>query len=265
MKRFLGALLALLFVVAGLLAVALGSLGLAVFGTDGTYSTEGRSVASAPESVAIIADLTGVEIDIPYHERLGEATLSAQSADGSALFLGQAEQSAVDSYLFGVPYDLATKNGTWTLRPVPGVNTEIAPPADQTFWVQSSSGVAPSLTLQQQADPQTLVVMHADGSPAVAATMTVGFTGERIGPVSVALVAAGAVLILLTAIIVVRRRRRRRATKAAAVADETATATAPAPTHDGDTVLDLAAPAPTDVIDVGDGEFAVRPSDQSAT
>lgn len=217
MKRFFGAILALVLVVAGAATAALGALGLAVFGTDGAYETTGRSVASAPESVAIIADLTGVEIGIPYHELLGEATISASAADGTELFLGQAEQSDVDAYLFGLPYDLATKNGSWSLTPVPGVETEVQPPQQAGFWVQSATGPAPTLTLQSQDQPQTLVLMRADGSADASATLTIGFFGERIGMASVAALVGGLLVVLLTsAFVLYRRRKRRRAARGAA-------------------------------------------------
>jgi hypothetical protein len=212
MKRVLGGLVAVVVIVVGAALAAVGALGLSVFGTEGTYTAPARSVASAPESVAVIAELTGVEIDLPYHELLGEATLTVQADDGVALFVGQADQSAVDGYLFGLPYDLATKNGSWSLTPVVGVNTDVAPPAEQTFWVQSDSGPQPSLVLQDQGAPQTLVIMQVDGQPGVAGSITLGFTGERIGPAAITAVATGLSLILLTflTMLLLRRRRRRK-------------------------------------------------------
>jgi hypothetical protein len=255
MKRVLGAFFALVVILVGAALAAVGALGLSVFGTEGTYTAPGRSVASAPESVAVIAELTGVEIDLPYHELLGEATLTVQSDDGAALFVGQADQSAVDEYLFGLPYDLATKNGSWTLTPVIGVNTEVAPPGEQTFWVQSDSGPQPSLVLQEQDAPQTLVIMQADGQPGVAGTIALGFTGERIGPAAIAAVAIGLSLILLTFLVILLLRRRRRLRKqhqaAAALAVEAERAAYPPPSTD---VVDLAVPPQPAGVAEGTGE-----------
>jgi hypothetical protein len=255
MKRVLGAIVALLIIAVGAAVAAVGALGLSVFGTDGTYTATGRSVDSAPESVAVIADLTGVEVDLPYHELLGEATLSLAADDGSTLFLGQADQAAVDDYLFGSPYDLATKNGSWTLTPVAGINTAVAPPTEQSFWTQSAVGKRPSLTLQDNSGPQTLVVMHADGQPGVSATITLGFTGERIGPASIAAVAVGLLLILLTFLVILwRRRARRRAATAAAAPAATVPQASPAgPAADAD-VLDLAAAPEPAAVGEGNGD-----------
>ena len=252
MKRVLGAFVALLIIVIGAAVAALGALGLSVFGTDGTFTAAGRSVESAPESVAVIADLTGVEVDLPYHELLGEATLSLAADDGSTLFLGQADQAAVDEYLFGSPYDLATKNGSWTLTPVAGIDADIARPAEQTFWAQSDVGKRPSLTLQEDSGPQTLVIMHIDGQPGVSATITLGFTGERIGPASIAAVAVGLLLILLTFVVILwrRRRARRRAATAAAAAAPLAGAAGPATRSD---VLNLAATPEPAAVSEGNG------------
>jgi hypothetical protein len=255
MKRVLGAFIALVVIVVGAAVAAVGALGLSVFGTDGTFTATGRSVTAAPESVAIIADLTGVEIDLPYHELLGEATLTVLADDGEPLFVGQAEQSAVDEYLFGLPYDLATKNGSWTLTPVVGINTEVAPPAEQAFWLQSDSGPQPSLVLQQDDAPQTLVIMRADAQPGIAATITLGFTGDRIGPAAIAAVVTGLTLILLTfLVILLLRRRRRRAQRRAGADDPSHDAESPTGPNERPDVVDLSASPQPAAVTEGAGE-----------
>ncbi len=235
MKRVLGVMSAVLLVLVGALLAALGGLGLAVFGTDGAYSGPAQNVASQQESLAVVADLTGVEIDIPYHQLLGEATLSVRDAAGGELFLGQAPQAAVDTYLFSLPYDLATKNGTWSLIPVPGVGAEAADPASQTFWVSSASGAEASLTFSEQEQPNTIVIMNSDATAGVSAVITVGFAGERLGTYSITALAAGVVLILLTFTVALslRRRRRRRAAAALASAEAGQAAAAQPPGTDG--------------------------------
>ncbi len=218
MKKLLAAVVALLLLAAGALLAALGGVGLAVFGTQGEYRGTVSTVSSADASLALVIDLAGVDIGMPYHERLGEAGLSASSLTGEPLFIGRADQAAVDTYLFGVPYDLATKNGTWSTAAVPGIEPAVALPADQSFWDESSTGAQPAVSLDASGAPATLVVMNADASAGVAAELTLVFTGERIFAYSSAAIAAGLLLVVLAMAILFRGRRKRRRNRAAAAA-----------------------------------------------
>lgn len=247
MKRELGVLLAVIVITAGAVLAGVGALGLSIFGTEGTYAAQSRTVAATPESMAVIADLTGVDVGLPFHEQLGTATLTAQSADGAELFVGQADQAAVDKYLFGVPYDLATKSGSWTLTAVPGLNTTIEAPQDQSFWLQSATGSAATLQMQDGKTTQTLVIMRADGQPGIDSTITLGFTGEQIGPASIAAVAAGLSLVVLTFMVLMVLRRRRRRRERAAAAARQAAAAQPAIDLGEEPVVDLAEPGPQPV------------------
>jgi hypothetical protein len=106
--------------------------------------------------------------------------------------------------------------------------------------------------------------MRADGSAGVAATITLGFSGERIGPASIAAVVGGLLLVLLTfAFVLYRRRKRRRSAREAASA-----AAAPRTSiseGQGD-VVDLAEAGSGDPAGVVEGvaeATAARPGDDS--
>lgn len=216
MKRLLRWMLALVLVCAGVALAGLGGLGLSVFGTDSTYSSSEATVTASPESLALVADLSGVSADIPLRHVLGDVYVGATGADGRPLFLAQALQSSVDEYLFGTPYDLAVKDGEWTTIPVPGVATELAPPQEQTFWLVSDEGAAPSIPVRLPDSPQSLLIMNADGSPGPSADITLSFVGEKIFTYSLASIIIGVLLVLLAFAVLLTGRRRRKKQKGAA-------------------------------------------------
>lgn len=210
MKRFFASLFAVVLLLVGASLAAAGGLGLSIFGTDGAYEAPSSSLDSDPASVAIIADLASVEVDIPFSDLLGEITLSVESPDGTAMFVGRAAQEQVDGYLFGQPYDLATREDTWVTVHVPGVETTVAPPAEQTFWKDDASGAAASIDLDEGAQNETLVFMNADGSPGITVDFWLGFEGVNIFAYSVLAITVGVVFILLAVTILVRGFTRRR-------------------------------------------------------
>lgn len=216
MKRFLGTAAAVLVIVVGAALVALGALGIAVFGVQGVTSGPSTTLESADESLAIVADLERVDVGFPFAELIGSATLTVSGA-GESMFVATADQAAVDTYLFGVPYDLASKNGTWQLNPVPGIETTAADPQAQTFWLDESVGLAAEIALPTQDQPTTLVIMNADGTPGVDALLVLGFGGAKIFPFAVGAIAAGMALIGIAVALLVRTGRRRRHQRVAVV------------------------------------------------
>ena len=222
MKRILAAVPAVLLLLAGVLLAGLGGMGLAVFGTDGSYEGSTEAVSASDDSLAIVCDVTGIDIGIPFHQLLGQATLTATAtAPGGEVFIGRAPQQAVDTYLFGAPYDLATKDGTWSVRAVPGVETSLPLPAEQSLWTDSDTGSAPVVALDPDGAPQTLVIMNADASAGPSVKVAIGFSGERIPAFCIGAVVVGVLLIVVSLALSVRgRRRRKRAAQAAAGAGE---------------------------------------------
>lgn len=209
MKRFLGTFAAVLVILVGAALVALGALGIAVFGVQGTTSGPSTTLESADASLAIVADLERVDVGVPFANLVGSPTLTV-TAGGESVFAGTAEQSAVDKYLFGVPYDLASKNGTWTLSPIPGVETKVADPVSEQFWLEESIGTTASIELPVGGQPTTLVLMNADATPGVNVNLVLGFSGPYIFYYSIGAIVVGVLLIGIAIALLVRGRRKRR-------------------------------------------------------
>lgn len=207
MKRFLRMLLGLVLLLLGLGSAAVGGLGVAVFGQQGSVIGPSERLTANPASAAIVADLAGTEVALPFAHLLGVPTLTVSSIGGGSVFVGTGEQSAVDAYLFGIPYDLATRSAEWNLTPVPGVGATAPEPRDQSFWTERSVGTRATIELAPGSTPQTLVVVNSDGSAGVSVEAALGFRGERIFWYSVAAIALGAILIVLGLLLMLRRRK----------------------------------------------------------
>jgi len=199
MRRVIAVFVALVIIVAAAGLIAVGSVGISIFGPEGTYEVEAGTVSSRDGAVALVADVADVDVDMPYAQELGEATLGALAQGGKPVFIGLGPQAAIDDYLFGLPFDVLTANDDgWTTRPVPGVTDSAAEPGNQEFWIYSDSGTQPTFVVDAVVGSSgTLVIMNADGSPGVAAEVTVGFTGPRIFPISVGAAATGGVLLIV--------------------------------------------------------------------
>lgn len=243
MKRALGVLLGLLLTLAGLVLAAVGGFGIAAFGTEGRYEGSATTVTSDPASVALVADVVSASLALPMSERLGTPQLTAGSTDGQPLFIGLAGTPAVDEYLYGAPYDLLVQDGgAWRTIVVPGVGAAVAPPDQEGFWSRSSVGSTARIALDDVGDGSSLVIMHADASPAVSAALSLGFAGPRIFPVALGAVVVGVLLLLLGVPAMLRLGKRR---------------AEPVSTHETVSLLDIAEPA-------GAGAAAPEQSAQAA-
>lgn len=209
MKRFLSTLVAVLAIVIGAALTGLGALGIAVFGVAGTTTGASTTLESAETSLAIVADLERVDVGIPFAELVGTPSLTVTGATGGSVFVGTAAQAAVDKYLFGVPYDLASNSGTWTLSPVPGIETTVGEPSSEDFWIEEALGVSADIPLQTGSDPTTLVIMNADATPGVAVDLVLGFQGPYIFYYSIGAIVVGLILIVVAIALVASGRRRR--------------------------------------------------------
>lgn len=196
----MGALLSLL----GLGFAAGGALGLSTLGSSNTalQATLGDFRADTP---VLVVNGFSLDQQTPIPEDKLALIVAAQSRSGKELFLGFAPSERVREYLRGAPYTvikgLGSSEGATTAS-VPG-DTALAPPGDQAFWSSSGTGTTAEAEWDPTATKSSLVVMNADASTGVAATITAGLRSPLLRTGSIALLVAGALALALGLLLVV--------------------------------------------------------------
>ncbi|HEY3560029.1 MAG TPA: hypothetical protein VGL05_21320 [Kribbella sp.] len=199
--RFARITLGLLLALAGLVATVAGAV--AAFwlvGPDNTISTPDRKLASTGLAVVSAPSLL---------DRHGP-TLHVSVSGDKPLFVGVAQDLDVRDYLSGVAhtqvvgFDPPATFGTQDLR---GRTTKLTPPGELDWWVAQSATGAQSLSWPIQDGRYDVVVMNADGSPAVGAQVTFGIQVHRLFGICLLVLGAGVVVLALGTMLMLRRRR----------------------------------------------------------
>lgn len=117
------------------------------------------------------------------------------------VFVGIAPADAVGSYLANVAHaqgdSLSTRSRDY--RVYPG-GAPSSPPVTQRFWSASTSGAGPqTLRWTPQNGTWRIVVMNADGSPSVAADVSVGARMPNLLTIGIALLGGGLLLLSMCA------------------------------------------------------------------
>jgi hypothetical protein len=208
----LGALLGVALLVTGGALVAASS-------NDDGYLTDGE-VALRSAGYAVTVREIGVNGSVPDFVTdagdLGQVRIRAASQDaGTPLFVGIAPRSAVDGYLAGVGNDelrdFEVDPFRAEYRQHAGGPPDTAPGV-QSFWTVSDAGTG-SRELSWDIAPGdwAVVVMNADASAGVDATVDVGASVPALRPFGIGfLVVGGAVLVTGVVVVVVAASRRRR-------------------------------------------------------
>ena len=237
----LGGLICLL--VAGALLVTGVSLAFAL-GSSGEVSADFTSL-SGPGS-ALVSDGLTVSPTSSFQTSFGTVTLGVHSSDGRRLFLGVAREKPLFEYLDGVPYDVVSQvTSTFaTIRSVPGGETP-KPPASQTFWLVQSAGESPQIDWPADAASRgyRFVVMNEDGSPAVNATLVLGFRSTRAQPASIVTSVLGTLLLIPAVWMLWRGFRRTRHVEVLPVAESAPVVAEPAALTGAAVVPALTSPA----------------------
>jgi hypothetical protein len=214
-------MLGVLFALAGLASVTSGGFLLGVYATQrdpsGFFTSPGQQVGSygfaltAPDINAILG---------PRWERWipgrGNVTvrIEGDSLLPAPLFVGIGPTGRVSKYLTGVPRDKITRidwvAGSVEYSHVDG--TKLPPaPGKQTFWVAKEQGSGTqTLEWELQQGDWTVVIMNADASAPVAATVSVGARFGILTPLVIGLTAGGVVLLAIAATLIFFGARRRR-------------------------------------------------------
>jgi hypothetical protein len=175
-----------LALIGGALLVGTGALTWA-YGTqrdDGGYFTSHRvrmeTVTPAMQSESIDLGSDKRPNRWPFGEGdLATVRLQATAREGEQIFIGIAHTSDIDTYLTGVAHDEVTSI-SWSHGNVvkysrtDGAPTA-APPTAETIWVASASGPGrQAVTWDVEGGNWSIVVMNPDGSPGVAADVSMG-------------------------------------------------------------------------------------------
>ena len=142
-----------------------------------------------------IGDIHGDGADWALDALDATVRVRATTADGEPMFIGIAPEQAVDRYLATIAheeisdvhsgpfsYDSVRRAG----RATPGS------PAGATFWAASASGPGTqAVTWKPDVGRWAVVVMNADGSPGVAADISLGAKSGAVLPIGFVLLGLG--------------------------------------------------------------------------
>ena len=205
----LGALLA---GIGALAAIAGGAL-MALFGSNGTLDSGVQHVSTPTR--ALVSPAGSIQGTSGAQTVLGRVRLrvTATSARvGQHLFLGIGPASAVDHYLSGASYDVATNVSVTpfhlTLARHGGTATP-PPPGSQSFWVATASGSHPTLTWTVTSGSYRLVAMNTDAAAPVAFAGGLALTIPHSFAIGIGLLIGGIVLILIGIVLIVLGARAR--------------------------------------------------------
>ncbi|HEX5997133.1 MAG TPA: hypothetical protein VFY84_18500 [Jiangellales bacterium] len=198
--------------------LALVSLGLLVTGLIGLIydqtqrDSDGFLVSDRVDfesnGYAVVAGGLTVDTSVPgwlqAENVIGDIRLTVESADGSPVFLGVAEQDAVQPFLADLAYDevreISGFGHTVTYAPHTGA-APAAMPADADVWTAWTAGPGEqTVTVELEAGDWVAVAMNADGSAGVDVTGTAAAEVPILTPVAIGLLVAGAIGLAASAI-----------------------------------------------------------------
>jgi hypothetical protein len=197
----------------GVLAAIGGGALMALFGSNNTLSS-GVQHVSTPTS-ALVSPAGSIQGTSGAQTVLGSVRLrftATPAGTGHQLFLGIGPASAVDHYLSGASYDVATNVSVapfhLTLARHLGTVTP-APPGSQSFWVAKASGSHPTLTWTVTAGSYRVVVMNTDAAAPVAFAGGLDLTIPHAFGIGIGLLIGGIVLIVIGIVLIVLGARAR--------------------------------------------------------
>ncbi len=198
--RFARITLGLLLALSGLLAAIAGAV--AAFwlvGPDNTISTPRRELASTGLAVVTAPSLL---------DRHGP-TLRVSASGDKPLFIGVGQDLDVRDYLSGTAHTRLTKfdpPATFGTQELRGDTKKLTAPSQLDWWVAQSAPGSQAVTWPIQDGLYDVVVMNADGTPAVGAQVTFGIEVHRLFGICLLVLGAGVVVLALGLALVLRRR-----------------------------------------------------------
>ncbi|MET9275586.1 hypothetical protein [Kribbella sp. NPDC003557] len=193
--------LGLLLSLSGLVAAVAGAF--AAFwlvGPDNTISTPGRALASRGLAVVTAPALL---------DRHGP-TLHVSASGDKPLFVGVGRDLDVRDYLSGAAHTQLVRfdpPGTFGAEEVRGASGKLTPPGELDWWVAQSAAGSQSVSWPIQDGLYDVVVMNADGTPAVGGQVTFGIEVHRLFGICLLMLGAGVLVLALGLTLMLRRRR----------------------------------------------------------
>ncbi|MET9313619.1 hypothetical protein ABZX12_17495 [Kribbella sp. NPDC003505] len=193
--------LGLLLSLSGLVAAVAGAF--AAFwlvGPDNTISTPGRELTSRGLAVVTAPALL---------DRHGP-TLHVSASGDKPLFVGVGRDLDVRDYLSGAAHTQLVRfdpPGTFGTQEVRGASAKLTPPGELDWWVAQSAAGSQSVNWPIQDGLYDVVVMNADGTPAVGGQITFGIEVHRLFGICLLVLGAGVLVLALGLTLMLRRRR----------------------------------------------------------
>lgn len=203
MRRFARTALGLPLALAGVVVTLAGAASAFwLVGPDSTVETGEQVLSSRGLAVATAPDLL---------DRHG-FTLHVTASSARPVFVGVGHDLDVSSYLGGAAYmrvvrfDLPAELGTQEMK---GGSERLNPPTGLDWWVADAGGAGKqSAAWETQDGAYDVVVMNADGTPGVDATVTFGAELKGLFGICLVVLGAGLILLFLGIWLVMPRRRR---------------------------------------------------------
>jgi len=212
-KRVVLFVLGGVLLVIGVLAAIAGGALMALFGSNNTLSSGVHNVSTPTRALVSPADsiqgATGAQTVVGNVRLRISAT---PTGAGHNLFLGIGPVNAVDRYLNGVSYDVATDVSVspFHLTLARHGGTAIPPPpGSQSFWVAKASGNHPTLTWIVTSGSYRVVVMNTNAAAPVAFAGGLDLTIPHLFAIGIGLLIGGIVLILIAIALIVLGARAR--------------------------------------------------------
>jgi hypothetical protein len=193
---------------------------------DGYLSTSSERFSTS--AYAIATGNLDVKIDAPgwvvSQNHYGKVRLKVASRTGKPVFVGIAPTSAVAGYLGRAPHEQVTDVSYTPFRAsyaFQAGDRRPALPADQRFWVASAQGAGrQTVTWNVHRGSWSIVVMNADGTTGVDASVSAGARLPFLAAVGWGSVGGGALLLMVAGgLMFVGLRQRRTATEGAGALD----------------------------------------------
>ena len=177
--------------------------------SDGFLMSPSEDFSTA--TYAIVSD--SADVDFGGSDRAARAILGdvrIRSESTRDVFVGIGPDDDVEGYLDGVEHSVVTRISDEPEYSHRDGGAPTGPPADEDFWVASTSGVGEqTLEWEPEEGSWSAVVMNSDGSRGVSSELSIGAELDAAVWVGIAFLIVGAVLAALAALAITAGSRRR--------------------------------------------------------